>query len=196
MSQKFVYLRQQFLTWFFANILGFGALGASIPVFTALIPVSGFVATILVIAFPISIAQWIALRRILQTSILWIFTIPIGILLAALIIRVIPGGLWPGTDDESIANLTFIYLVVGFSIGLLQWFVLRRQLRRSSIWLLASSIAVAVSFWLILVTGLINRSGVVSYIVGALVYAIITGLFLSGLLAHHTQSQVDQVNAT
>ena len=196
MSQNFGYLSKHFLTWFFANILGFGALGASLLVFPSIMSISGLVATTLIITIPISLAQWIALRRILQTSVLWILTIPIGLLLAVLINRVIPDGFWQVIDDESIAALTTGYLVGGFAIGLPQWLILRQQLSRSSIWLLGSSFGAAAGCWLILVTDLINQSGIISYIVGVLVYAIVTGLFLSWLLVYHNQSQTNLASAT
>jgi hypothetical protein len=63
MSQKLGYSSKQFLIWFFANILGFGALGASILVFPSILGISGFFTTTFIIAIPISLAQWIALRR-------------------------------------------------------------------------------------------------------------------------------------
>jgi len=127
---------------------------------------------------------------------LWILTIPIGLLLAILINRVIPDGLWQVVDDESIAALTAGYLLIGFSIGLPQWLILRRQLSKSSIWFLGSSIGVAAGIWIILVTDLISQSGIISYIVGALVYSIVTGLILSGLLAYQNHSQANLAAAT
>jgi hypothetical protein len=54
---------------------------------------------------------------------------------------------------------------------------------------LGSSIAVAASFWLIFATDLVNQSGVLAYIVGALVYSSVTGLVLAGLLAYTDQSR-------
>ncbi|MGD9092769.1 MAG: hypothetical protein PVF74_07960 [Anaerolineales bacterium] len=199
MTQTSGILSKQFLIWVFANVLGFGALGAMHLVFPALIMrFSGLIATIataLAISIPISLAQWIALRRILQTSVLWILTIPIGLLLTVLIIRVIPDGLWLVVDDESIAALTTPYLVFGFIIGLLQWLILRRQLLRSSIWLLGSSIGAVAGIWLILVTDLINQSGIISYIIAVMVYSIVTGLVLSWLLIYHNQSQTNLATA-
>ena len=195
MSQKYSYLSVPFLTWLLANMLGFGALGALIITFPSLMRIPGMIVSFLLIGRPIGLAQWIALRRMVQTSIGWIFSIPIGILLAFFITRVIPDSLWPGMDDESIAGLTIAYLIVGFSIGLPQWLILRGHLSRSSIWLLGSSIAVGTSFWLILATDLVNQSGVIAYIVGALVYSIVTGLVLSGLLAYTDQSQADLADA-
>ena len=196
MSQKSSYLSKQFLTWLFANILGFGALGASYFVVPSKILMSGIVASTIIISIPISLAQWIALRRILHTSILWVFTVAVGLPLAFLIIKVIPDGLWQLVDDESIAGLTAGYLVIGFSIGVPQWLILRRELPRSSIWLLGSSIGAAAGLWLILVTDLINQSGIISYIIGVLIYSIVTGLTLTGLLAYHNQSQTNLAKAT
>ena len=196
MSQKSGYLSKQFLIWVFANILGFGALGASLLVFPSLMSISGIVASTLIISIPISLAQWIALRRILPTSILWILTVPVGLLLAVSIYKVIPDGLWQIVDDESTAVLTVLYLVMGFTIGLPQWLILRRQFTSSSIWLLGSSIGVAAGLWLVLATDLINQSGIISCIVGVLVYVIVTGLTLSRLLVYHNQSQTNLVNAT
>lgn len=196
MSQKFGYSSKQFLIWFCANILGFGALGASILIFPSILGISGFFITTFIIAIPISLAQWIALRRILQTSILWILTIPIGVPLSFLILRVIPAGLWFDADDDSLVAMTSMLLVTGLIIGLLQWIIFRRQLVRAAIWLLGSAIGVAGSFWIILVTGLIDQSGIISYITIALVYSSVTGLFLSGLLAYNNQSQPSLANAT
>jgi hypothetical protein len=196
MSQKFGHSSKQFLIWFFANILGFGALGASILVFPSILGISGFFITTFVIAIPISLAQWIVLRRILPTSILWILTIPIGIPLSFLILRVIPASLWFEPDDDSLVAMTSMLLVVGLIVGLLQWIILRRQLVRATVWLLGSAIGVAGSFWLILVTGLIDQSGIISYIVVALVYSGVTGLVLSWLLAYNNQFRTNLANAT
>jgi len=196
MSQKSGYLSKQFLTWLFANIIGFGTLGALYFVIPSKILMSGIVASTLIISIPISLAQWIALRRILHKSILWIFTVSVGLSLAILISKVIPDGLWQLVDDESIGALTAGYLVGGFSIGVPQWLILRRQLPRSSIWLLGSSIGAAAGLWFLLVTDLINQSGIISYIVGVLIYSIVTGLTLTGLLAYNNQSQANLTNAT
>ena len=59
-----------------------------------------------------------------------------------------------------------------------------------------SSIGVGASFWLILATDLVNQSGVIAYIVGALVYSILTGLVLSALLATTNQSQANLAEAS
>jgi len=150
--------------------------------------ISGFFVTTFIIAIPVSFAQWIALRGILRTSILWTLTIPIAIPLGFYIIQIIPEGLWPLKDDDSIAALTVIFLIIGLIIGLLQWFYLRQQLSKSFFWALGSSVGIGLSFWLIMVTELINQSAILSYVVVALVYSIITGLVLTGLIGDKGQS--------
>ena len=59
MSKQNGYLIKQFLIWIFANILGFGALGASLLVFPSIM--SSLVSTTLIITIPIALAQWLAL---------------------------------------------------------------------------------------------------------------------------------------
>jgi hypothetical protein len=167
------------------NILGFGALGVWVLVFPAFSPLPGFLGTILFISIPISFAQWIALRRILPISILWILSIPIGLLLYVLILRVIPDGKWQFVDDESVMALTAVGFMIGLLIGIPQWLLMRHQLTGSSIWLLGSSVGVAGGFWLILATDLINQSPIASYIVAGIIYVVVTGLILSRLFAKH-----------
>lgn len=197
MTSNYGYLSKQFLTWLLANILGFGSLGALYFLAPPRILMSGIVVTTLLISIPIGLAQWIALRRIMQTSPLWIFSILIGLLLAHLFQRIIPDGFWQLLgDDESITTLTILYAIGGFVIGLPQWVILRRHLSPSSIWLLGSSIGAGAGLWIILVTDLINLSGVFSYIVAVLAYSLITGLTLAGLLAYNDHIQANLVHAT
>ena len=191
MSQKSNYSIKPFLIWFFANILGFSALGVSVLVFPSILTIAGLFPPTFLLAFSISFAQWIALRRMIKTSILWILTIPISIPLLSLIASVIPAGLWFDPSDDSIYAMTMHSVAIGLMIGLLQWIILRQQLARTSIWCLGSAVAVAGSIWLILVTDLIHQFGILAYIVVALVYSSVTGLVLSGLLAYNHQSQID-----
>ena len=196
MSQHSMYLNKSFYIWIFANILGFSALGLVLLVVPSLMPIPGIFGSTLIISIPISLAQWIALRRIFPISILWILSIPVGLLLIILIIRKLPDGLWQIADDESAAALTVGYLLIGLFIALPQWLLLRHQFSNSSIWLLGSSIGVALGSGLVIVTDLINQSTIVSYIVVVLVYAISTGLILSWLLGYHNQSQSNVVTVT
>jgi len=188
MSKATSFPNKSLFVWISANILGFAALGVLLFAFPTLMSVSGFVPIFLTISIPIGIAQWLALRHILRTSFLWVFTVPVGVLLAVAIYRIAPYGMLSNVDDESILALTSGYFVLGLSIGLPQWLLLRSQLAKSSIWLLSSSIAVAAGFWLVLITDTINRSGILSAIVVVLVYPIITGLTLFWLILYNNKS--------
>ena len=196
MSQKFGYSSNHFLIWFVANIIGFGVMGALLLVFPFILGRAGFHRTTFFLAIPISLAQWIALRRSLQTSNLWILTIPIGIPISFIIMEAIHNGIWIEANDDSLFAMNSMIFVVGLVIGLLQWIILRKQLLRASVWIFGSAIAVAGSFWLILVTGLIDQSGIIAYIVVGLVYSGVTGLILSELLAYNNQSQPSLANDT
>jgi hypothetical protein len=188
MLQKFGPSRVQFLIWFLANMLGFGALGALILVFPFMLGKAGFYITTFFLAVPISFAQWIALWRTLQISVLWILTIPLGIPLSFLLMSVIPAGYWFAADDDSLFAITSMIFVVGLVIGLLQWIILRKHLMRASVWILGSAVAVAGSFWFISGSHLIDQSGIIAYIAVALIYSGLTGLVLSVLLAYnHTE---------
>lgn len=195
MLQKVSFLNKPFPVWFFANILGFCAIGVLALVSRYTISIPGFVSSALVIAVPISLFQWLALRRILHVSVLWVLTTPVMLLASIVIRRNIPSGMGVNVDDESIVALTFGYLVFGFLVGLPQWLILRQQLSWSSIWLLGSTIGCAAGPWLILVTGLINQSGEISLIVAILVYITITGLVLNALLSLNSRPQTNLVQA-
>jgi len=197
MLQRSGYLSKSFIIWVVANILGISATAALPLLFASLSEslrsgvVSGFI-----FSFPIGIAQWLALQRISRTSIVWVLTVPVGILIYFLIYGLISDGLSQTIDDESILVITAAYLMIGFAVGLLQWFIMRRHFSGSSLWILGSTVGVGFSFWLILATGLINQSGIFALIVGILVYPIISGLILLRLLVHPKQSDTNMAYQT
>ena len=161
----------------------------------SIMSVSGIGPAILIISIPIGLAQWLALRRILPTSALWIATVPVGLLLTALLIRIFPDMSSLQLDDESIFVLTAWFFVLGFSIGLPQWLLLRRHLSSSFVWVPGSSLAVAAGFGIVLITDLINRFGVLSAVVVVLTYSIITGVILSQLPVSDVHSHEHLKNA-
>jgi hypothetical protein len=180
-------ISKAFWVWILANLLGFMALAAESFVLLAVMPRPGFVPTLLMISLPIGVMQWVGLRRSFSISRGWILTVPLGMYLAVLVFQHPPAWLGLLGDDESTAVLTALYLVLGLAIGLPQWLLLRRHFPNASIWLLGSSFGVAAGIWLVLATGLINRTEFVSYIVVILVYAVITGLTLARLLPRAEQ---------
>jgi len=188
MTSKLVTISKSFIIWIVANTLGISAVAALPLVFPSIMSIDNKVLTTFIVLLPISLAQWLALRTFSRTSVLWIFTIPVSLLLYFLLIRYIPEGLGNNTDSESIAVMTSLYLLIGFIIGLLQWLILRRQFARSVLWLLGSTAGVGFSFWLILATDLINQSGILASIIAILIYTVTTGLVLSWLIANRTKS--------
>ena len=92
MPQKSSYLRNSFLIWVFANILGISAAAATPLLETTLKYPQNIMVSVFIFSVPISLAQWLALRYISHTSILWILTVPVGILIYFLILVLIPDG--------------------------------------------------------------------------------------------------------
>lgn len=195
MSQRPGFDGNPFLIWILANMLGFGFLGIALLVSPSLMEISGLWGSTLIVSIPISIAQWIALRRIIPVPVLWVLTLPVSVLVVILLPREIPQRFWQFVP-EFLAGFIFPYLVIGFLIGLPQWIILRRHLDKASIWLLGSSIGVALSAGVAIDTGLVNLSGITAYIIAVLVYASATGLALIRLLSYHGQSQTTVVSAT
>jgi hypothetical protein len=173
-----------FAIWILANLVGLAVLATLVWTLPSLRPNPGLVVSALIITVPIGLPQWIALRRFAPVSALWLLTLPVGLALGVLACGIIPAALWPGMDDESIAGLTVCYVIIGLAIGLPQWLLLRRRFANSSIWLLGSSAGLGVGFGLVLATGLINMSEIMSYVVVMLVYASLTGLVLAQLVGH------------
>jgi hypothetical protein len=193
MSDKNGYKRRLLFTWVFANILGFSIPAILVFGFPSVLSIQEAVVTAVLILIP-GLAQWLALRRFFRISILWVLSIPIGFALFYAIYGVIPEGVreqW----DETVLVLTVGYIMMGLTVGLPQWLILRRHLTHSSIWLLGSSAGVGLGFWIILATDLVHQSGVISFIIAVLVYPIATGLILSSLNTKHDPSQVDAASA-
>jgi hypothetical protein len=189
--------RKPFLVWFFANMAGFVAVTAAFLALTWLASraaqagsppgaqpragISGVAAFGFVVAIPLALIQWLALRRIVPVSPLWVLTIPAGLLMAALIFRAIPERLWEILDGESTPVLSALFAILGLAVGLPQWLLLRRSYPHAFVWPVASAAGVAGGFAFVLASGLINASEVLSYVVVVVVYSCVTGLILAWL---------------
>ena len=194
MSQISYDIRKAFLIWSAANILGLSIPPLVLYFVPLLTAISGLFSTALIIAMPLSVAQWIALRRILPVSALWILSIPASILAIVLIIREVPERYWLLIDPDPLAALIATSLVIGFLIGLPQWLILRRECDYSSIWLLGSTLGVGLGASIVIATDLVNQSGILAYIVAVLFYVSATGLTLAWLLSQKDQSQTPAVS--
>jgi hypothetical protein len=191
LTQKSNFLDKPFFLWFLANILGFGVLGLAGLVFPILMFQTNFLASTFFITFPISFTQWLALRRLGPISWLWILAFPLGLLAMVFVVRNMPDNLWPFVDDESMLTLTSIYLAGGILIGLPQWFLLQPVFPRAFLWVPATAGGLALGLAVVLGTNLIDISGIISFILAALVYTAVTGMTLSRWLVQSGSPQIN-----
>jgi hypothetical protein len=176
-------IRRAVLIWSAANILGLSVPPLIMSLIPQLTAISGLLSTILIISLPLSLAQWIALRRTLPVSISWIFSLPVSILVLVLIIRELPEDYWGYIDPESLVVLSASAFVIGLIIAIPQWLILRLEYDGSSIWLLGTVLGVGLGASIVIGTDLVNASGVLAYIFAALFYVLMTGLTLSVLIS-------------
>jgi len=188
--------RGMILGWIVANSLGVVAISALILLLPFLASIRGVLVSSLLIGLPIGFAQWIALRRVAPISILWGLTISAGLLLGLWASPILAGALWEFLDDESVLSLTAAYTIIGLCIGLAQWLFLWGHFTKSFVWPLSSTIGLGLGTGLVLVTNLIDHSGIISIILVTLVYAIVTGFVISWLSASYGKGESHLVNAT
>jgi hypothetical protein len=176
------------LAWFIANLLAVAVI-ALLPFIPPVLPIRvGKFMSSLIIGVPIGLAQWIALRRIAPISILWVLTISAGLILGHVLTPAL-AGVWVFQDDESVLTLTADYVTIGLLVGLVQWTLLRSYFAKSLVWLLSSAVGLGLGTGLILITNLVDQSGIGSIILVVLVYAIATGLVVSWMPISATEDQ-------
>jgi hypothetical protein len=175
-------VRRALIVWCVANILGLGIPPLVMYFVPTLTAISGLFSTSLIIALPLSITQWAALRASNPVSFLWMFSAPISVLTFVLLIREIPEDYFGFLGSETLIVLSFFGLFFGFFLGLPQWLILSRRVSGSAVWLLGSTLGVGLGAFFVGITDLVNRSGIVAYVIMVLVYTISTGLSLTSLL--------------
>ena len=185
-----------FLIWIAANLLGFISMSVLLIALPILKSIPASVGQQIIIVVPFGLAQWLVLRRLISLSPIWVLTFPVGLFLSSLIPASIPESLWQIIGSESPVTLTVIYIIMGAVMGLPQWLILRRKLSKAALWILGSSLGVGLGFGLVLVTGLINQSEYISYVVVVIIYSIATGTILSWLLNQNGQTYKQQLCVT
>jgi uncharacterized membrane protein (UPF0136 family) len=195
MARKLYEVGVVILGWFVANLLGVAAIFALSLILPFLTSIRGILVSSLIIGLPIGFAQWIALRRVVPISILWALTISVGLFLGLVVLPIL-GGIWGFRDDESVLSLTAGYTTIGLLVGLAQWLFLPGQFTQSLIWPLSSAVGLGLGFGLVLVSNLIYRSGIISFFLVALAYAIATGLVIPWLPTRRRQTESNLVSAT
>jgi hypothetical protein len=160
--------------WTVANFLGVAVVGL-LSLFPFLTSIRGKLVSSLLIGLPIGFAQWLALRRIAPISVLWVLTIPIGLVIGLLVVNSpILGGFLGFLDDESVLALTMVTATFGLFVGLAQWLILRGHFEKSLVWVLSSTFGIGLGIGIVLVSNLIDH-GLVSIILVTIVYALVTG---------------------
>jgi hypothetical protein len=185
-----------FLYWVVSHLVGWLLIVALLVLLPVLKSIGGPAAPILIIALPLSLTQWLVLRRVIPLTPLWVLTIPAGWpagwLLFYLVTAALPPAWVQGIDDEAISTLTLFFALIGAAMGLPQWLILRRHFTGATLWILGSSVGVGLGLGLVLATGLISRSENVSYTVVVLLYGLVTGLILWRWLDRHTLARLQR----
>lgn len=184
-------VRRAFIFWCVANMLGLGIPPLVMYLVPTLTAISGLFSSALIIALPLSIAQWAALRASIPVSFLWIFSAPVSVLTFVFLIREIPEDYFGFLGSETVIVLSLFGLFFGFLLGLPQWLILSRRVSGSALWLLCSTLAVGLGAFFLGITDLVNRSGVVAYIVVVLVYTISTGLPLISFVKAQEEPDIE-----
>jgi hypothetical protein len=170
------------LYWIGGTLIGWSVAGGSLLLVQVLFPAFSSPALFIVLLLP-GAAQWLLLRRLLGIGPFWIATAPLATIAFVGIIISLPVTLWETVDSEAPATLAGIYAILGALLGVLQWLVLRRQVRAAWVWVAASIVAVAAGIALALLTDLVDQSGLGTYIAVVLIYAATTGVAIAWLVA-------------
>ncbi len=185
-----------FLIWIVGNALGWTVTSALIVFLPHFFTPPGPFATLLILAGPIGLAQWVILRGIAKVSPLWILTVPVGWLVFYAILLAVPASLLVIGDDESLATLSLNFSILGAAMGLPQWLLLRSKVKAALLWILASALGLGLGFGLVLATNLLSQSEFAGYIAVSLVYGSATGLILSQTLKNPDRFSIMASNAT
>jgi hypothetical protein len=196
MGRKVCDVGRVILGWSVVNALGVVAIGVVVSIFPFLTSIHGKLASSLIIGLPIGLAQWIGLRRVAPVSILWVLTVSAGLLSGLVVVNSPVSGIWGFLDDESVLALAAAYTTIGLLIGLAQWLLLQGHFARALVWPFSSAVGLGLGCGLVLASGLVYRSEVISIILVFLVYTIATGLAKARLPASHKRVRSDPVNTT
>lgn len=181
MAWKFQNVKGIIFGWIAANCGGVAAIGALSLILPLLTALPGWLVSLLIIGLPLGFAQWLALRRIAPVSVLWGLTISTGLPLGIKVSPILTGFFLGSMDDESVVVMTVGLATIGFIAGLVQWVFLWGHFARSWVWPFSTAAGLGLAIALVLVTNLINQSGLMSIILVTLVYATMTGFALSWL---------------
>lgn len=182
-----------FIIWFFVTLLtvviglfiffvimsGLGESAGTIPDFVASLVMTICFGTI------IGFTQWVILRRYWQLSATWIGITLLGFLISSPVLLSMSGGLSPYITTLRSLGMT---ATLGSLLGVAQWFIIRKKIQRSILWIGISLIA-----WVL--AGLIATAlKTLSWQMGPLLYWLdlfFIGIILSvvGMMWMHKQTK-------
>ena len=123
------------------------------------------------------VMQWLVLRQQLSRSGWWIWASSVGLAIG-LVVGVAASA--AGGDDAAVVSLA----VLGASIGIAQWLVLRRQVSRAGWWILVSVVGLAVGLAATIVVfgvGDGNGGGAVTGVLEDAIFGMVIGAVVGAL---------------
>ena len=141
----------------------------------------------------VGIMQRKNLRKVIDVTSCWIYSLAAGFAFTELVAGLV---FWPlGIDRMQLRAIegnafpeAVIFACAGFAAGLLQWFLLRKNFRRSYLWIIASSlgwgVCIGVLFFPYLVPNPFRTAWGMVFIfaLGSFLYGIITGNALKRII--------------
>jgi hypothetical protein len=119
--------------------------------------------------------QWLPLRSRVDHPTTWVAATMLGFIAGWSGYRLIEFGLYRLVGEESIIGFILLFALIGFTVGLAQWLVLRKVLVQAGWWIMANVIGWALGTLAIVV----QQFGLITfYTTFGLVSGVITGLCL------------------
>lgn len=149
-----------------------------------------------VIGLGTGIYQRILLKKVFNVPSSWIYMLVIGFAITELITCIILWQLEINRYQLRFIELNplpeaLIFACAGLLIGLLQWTILRKHFHRSVYWIIASALGWGICVLIIFLFGLIIKEiAVFTFLLGALLYGVITGAVLMWIM----QKKPEDVN--
>ncbi len=126
----------------------------------------------------LGLAQWLVLQRVMSVNLLWVGDTAVGLAVGLGLAVAIFGSAMDGNE------LLLRALIVGFAIGLLQWFLLRQQFPASFAWVIVMTLSWAVGWFITRAVGVdLAPQWTVFGASGAIVFQLITMFALRFLIS-------------
>jgi len=143
------------IIWIFANSIGWAAglaVGAMLTLVAVKLPWLNedrffTYATLISLGLTIGLSQWVVMRRYLTRPIRWVTVILIGYLLCLI---TIVGGNSAKLGRPEIWDDILLLGLLGTTIGIPQWWILRQHFRQAGLWIFGTAIGFQCLLWIII----------------------------------------------